>query len=141
MNFVHRSCTISYTVLASFSATGAITGEVLSTLDGELPYRAWVPYDYTSTFLFWLTSLHEMLALIFGTIVNIATETLLLVTLLLCICAQFEILTHRLRRETESDDRKEGCKNLFNDAPNRSRLSEHVHYHLCIIRFVKQLKQ
>ncbi|XP_072761984.1 odorant receptor 4-like isoform X2 [Anoplolepis gracilipes] len=59
-----RTYSISYTILASFSATGATIGEVLAILKGELPYRGWVPYDiYSSLVLFWLTSLQEMLAL------------------------------------------------------------------------------
>jgi len=77
---VCRSCSISYTFLASFSATGATIEEIFTVLQGELPYREWVPYDtYTSLLLFLFTSLQlEMLALVFGTIINIATETLVL---------------------------------------------------------------
>ncbi|XP_011869942.1 PREDICTED: putative odorant receptor 85d isoform X1 [Vollenhovia emeryi] len=135
-----RSCTISYTVLASFSTTGAITGQVLSTFHSELPHRIWVPYHYTPPSLFWLTSLHEMLALIVGTFVNVATETLLL-GLCLQICAQLEILTHRLQREIKSNKGQQVCKNL-NDTPNgTSRLSEHIYYHLCIIRFAEMANE
>ncbi|XP_011869943.1 PREDICTED: odorant receptor Or1-like isoform X2 [Vollenhovia emeryi] len=139
-NLFNRSCTISYTVLASFSTTGAITGQVLSTFHSELPHRIWVPYHYTPPSLFWLTSLHEMLALIVGTFVNVATETLLL-GLCLQICAQLEILTHRLQREIKSNKGQQVCKNL-NDTPNgTSRLSEHIYYHLCIIRFAEMANE
>ena len=131
--------TPSYTILALFSATGAIIGEVLTALQGILPYRIWIPYDYTPILLFWLTSLHEMLALIFGTFVNIATEILLL-GFCLQMCAQLEFFTHRLQRMVEPDEKKEIC-NLLTNVPNRNRLSEHVYYHLRIIRFVKQLKK
>ena len=112
--------------MALFSVTGAIIGEVLY----KLPYRIWVPYDYTPILLFWLTFLHEMLALIFDTFVNIATETLLL-GFCLQICAQLEFFTHRLQRMVESDEKKEAC-NLLTNVPNRNRLSEHVYYHLRI---------
>jgi len=71
-----------------------------------------------------------MLALIFDTFVNIATETLLL-GFCLQICAQLEFFTHRLQRMVESDEKKEAC-NLLTNVPNRNRLSEHVYYHLRI---------
>ncbi|XP_011706919.1 PREDICTED: uncharacterized protein LOC105462089 [Wasmannia auropunctata] len=110
-----RSCSISYTLLALFSATGATIGEILAVLQGELPYRGWVPYNtYTSLFLFLLTSLQEMLALIFGTIVNIATETLVL-GFCLQTCSQLEILKYRLRREVKSSEKEETyCDNPLN---------------------------
>ncbi|KAG5329989.1 OR4 protein, partial [Acromyrmex heyeri] len=127
-NSAYRSYTISYMILALFSATGAVIGEMLTAFQGELPYRIWVPYDYTPILLFWLTSLHEMLALIFGTFVNIATETLLL-GFCLQICAQLELFTRRLQRIVEPDKNKEAC-NLLTNVPNRNRLSEHVYYHL-----------
>ncbi|KAG5346794.1 OR94B protein, partial [Acromyrmex charruanus] len=127
-NSAYKSYTISYMILALFSATGAVIGEMLTAFQGELPYRTWVPYDYTPILLFWLTSLHEMLALIFGTFVNIATETLLL-GFCLQICAQLELFTRRLQRIVEPDKNKEAC-NLLTNVPNRNRLSEHVYYHL-----------
>ncbi|XP_032676598.1 uncharacterized protein LOC116846627 [Odontomachus brunneus] len=71
-----KSCSVIYILLASFSATGATIGEVFAVLQGELPYRGWVPYDYTSPFLFLLTSLQEMFGLVFGTYVSVAAETL-----------------------------------------------------------------
>ncbi|KAG5314776.1 OR4 protein, partial [Acromyrmex insinuator] len=138
-NSAYRSYTISYMILALFSATGAVIGEVLTALQGELPYRIWVPYDYTPILLFWLTSLHEMLALIFGTFVNIATETLLL-GFCLQICAQLELFTRRLQRIVESDKNKEAC-NLLTNVPKRNRLSEHVYYHLHIIRFAEMVNE
>jgi len=124
--------------LASFSATGATIGEIFAVLQGELPYRGWVPYDtYTSLLLFLFTSLQEMLALVFGTIVNIATETLVL-GFCLQICSQFEILKYRLQREMKSNEKEEICENLLNGVSyKRNRLSKHIRYHLCIIRLVK----
>ncbi|XP_072761983.1 odorant receptor 13a-like isoform X1 [Anoplolepis gracilipes] len=130
-----RTYSISYTILASFSATGATIGEVLAILKGELPYRGWVPYDiYSSLVLFWLTSLQEMLALGIGTIVNIATETLVL-GFCLQICSQIEILKHRLRIAIQADEKEESYDS------KKSRFLEHIRYHLCIIRFAKMVNQ
>ncbi|CAL1679058.1 unnamed protein product [Lasius platythorax] len=134
-----RTCSISYTLLAAFSATGATIGEILATLQGELPYPGWVPYDiYSSLVLFWFTSLQEMLALAFGTIVNIATETLVL-GFCLQICSQLEILKHRLRTATESNEKEKSPSN--NVSYKKSRFSEHIRYHLCIIRFAEMVNE
>ncbi|CAL1679073.1 unnamed protein product [Lasius platythorax] len=131
-----RSYSISYTSLASFSATGAVIGGVLNILEGELPFRTWVPYDYTSPLLFWITSIQELVALIFATIVNVATETTVL-GFCLQICAQFEILEHRLQRMAK-EKKKETFRISLNDASNETgRLSEHILHHLCIIRLAK----
>ncbi|XP_011705225.1 PREDICTED: odorant receptor 2a-like, partial [Wasmannia auropunctata] len=116
-------------------------GEILAVLQGELPYRGWVPYNtYTSLFLFLLTSLQEMLALIFGTIVNIATETLVL-GFCLQTCSQLEILKYRLRREVKSSEKEETyCDNPLNGVSRkRNRLSKHIRYHLYIIRFARMV--
>ncbi|XP_025989635.2 odorant receptor 46a isoform X2 [Solenopsis invicta] len=133
-----RSYTMSYSILASFSLTGITIGEVLIALQGELPIRAWIPYDYTSTFLFWLTSLKLIVAMALSTFVNVATETVIL-GFCLQICAQFDILICRLRKVIESDEKQE---NELNSATNKtSRLSENIHYHLYIIRFAKMVNK
>nr|XP_012223401.1 PREDICTED: odorant receptor 13a-like [Linepithema humile]XP_012223402.1 PREDICTED: odorant receptor 13a-like [Linepithema humile] len=133
-----RLCSISYTLLASFSATGATVGEIFAVLQGELPYRGWVPYDINNSFVnFLLTSLQEMLALVFGTIVNIATETLVL-GFCLQTCAQLEILKCRLEMVTKFTGNEEILEKSLNRVSNRTnRLSEHIRYHLCIIRFAE----
>ncbi|XP_029678930.1 uncharacterized protein LOC115245013 isoform X1 [Formica exsecta] len=133
-----RSYSISYTSLASFSVTGTIIGGLLNILEGQLPYRMWVPYDCTLPILFWFTSIQELVAIIFGTIVNVATETTVL-GFCLQICAQIEILKHRLEKMTKPSEEKSSRISL-NDASNKTgRLSEHILHHLCIIRFVKQM--
>lgn len=137
---VCRSYSIRYTSLASASATGGIIGGLFNTLEGHLPFKMWVPYDYTPPFLFWFTSIQELVALIFATIVNIATETTVL-GFCLQICAQIEILKHRLQRIKPSE-KKETPRISLHDESNKTRLSEHILHHLCIIRFVnKQMIQ
>ncbi|CAL1679070.1 unnamed protein product [Lasius platythorax] len=133
-----RSYSISYTSLASISATGTIMGGVLNILEDQLPYRTWVPYDYTLPILFWITSIQEFMAIIFGTIVNVATETTVL-GFCLQICAQLEILKHRLLRMAKEKE-EETSRISLNDASNETgRLSEHILHHLCIIRLAKMI--
>ncbi|XP_072762244.1 odorant receptor 46a-like isoform X1 [Anoplolepis gracilipes] len=132
-----RSYTISYTSLASFSATGTVIGGVLNILEGQLPYRMWVPYDYTSPFLLWFTSIQELVAITFGTIVNVATETTVL-GFCLQICAQIEILKHRLQKMVKPNPENEEILFSLNNTSNETgRLSEHILHHLCIIRLAK----
>ncbi|XP_018355221.1 PREDICTED: uncharacterized protein LOC108756126 [Trachymyrmex septentrionalis] len=136
MKFDHtiRSYSIYYLLLCTFSATGAVTAGMLDVLEGQLPYNMWVPWDCTSFLLFLFTSLQEIVSLIVATIVNIATETIVL-GFCLQLCAQFEILEHRLQRMVKS--REEGIfpKSSLNKVSHKiSKLSMHISHHLCIIR-------
>ncbi|KAF3054595.1 Odorant receptor 007 [Nylanderia fulva] len=134
-----RTYSINYSLLASFSCTGVTIGEIFATLQGELPYRGWVPYDvHSSLVLFWITSIQEILAIIVGTIMNVATETLIL-GFCLQICSQLEILKHRFRIAIKSDEEEESpSKNVLY---KKSRFSEHIRYHLCIIRFAETFNE
>lgn len=129
-----------YVIICIFSGTGGLIGGIFYILDGQIPYGSvWVPWDYTSYLLFYLTSLQEIVGVsLIALIVNVATETTIL-GFCLQICAQFEILKHRLRRIIEHNKREDTPKSSLNSTSNKtSKLSEHISFHLCIIRFVKQ---
>lgn len=131
-----RSRSITYVIFVTISATGRVIGGVLDSLEGKLPYTTWVPYVHSSSLLFWLTCLQETIGAMFGVIMNITTETSVL-EFSLEICAQLEILKHRLHRMINLTE--EIPEHFFNHTPSKaSRLSEHVSHHLFIIRFVKQ---
>lgn len=134
----YRSYSMSYTILCTFSAMSGVTGGTLFMLEGQIPYGfVWVPWDCTSILVFCFTSVQEIIALIIGIYVNVATETTVL-GFCLQVCARFEILKYRLQRMIKHDG-KEGT-NLLNNTSNKiSKLSEHVSHHLCIIRSVKQM--
>lgn len=127
-----RTCTVRYTLLASLSAIGATIGEIFATLQGQLSYRGWVPYDiYSSLVLFWFTSLQEMLALIFGTIVNIATETLIL-GFCLQICSQIEILKYRIQTAIQSEGMEKSYEKCsLRNISKKSRFSKHIFVIIC----------
>ncbi|EFN72254.1 hypothetical protein EAG_04144, partial [Camponotus floridanus] len=111
---------------------------LLQILEGQLPFRMWVPYDYTSPFLLWFTSIQMIVAVIFATFVNLATETTVL-GFCLQICAQIEILKHRLQRMMKSSEKKTSRISLNDESNEIGKLSEYILHHLCIIRFVKQI--
>ncbi|KAF3054602.1 Odorant receptor 023 [Nylanderia fulva] len=137
-----RSYSINYTSLASVSATGALVGGVFHILEHQLPVRTWLPYDYTPPLLFWITSIQELVALIFCTIINVATVTTVL-GFCLQICAQFEILKHRLHRMVKKAEQTSrislnDVSNVTGSLMTRSpTISEHISHHLCIIRLAK----
>ncbi|CAL1676384.1 unnamed protein product [Lasius platythorax] len=63
----------------------------------KLTYRAWMPFDYSSTILFFLIYVHQLISLIAAGFLNIACDTLIC-GLLVHICCQLEILAYRLRK-------------------------------------------
>ncbi|KAG7189247.1 hypothetical protein KM043_008807 [Ampulex compressa] len=61
----------------------------------RLAYRAWLPYDYSSLPLFYMTYTHQMMALIIGSLLHVASDSLIC-GLILHTCSQIEILEYRL---------------------------------------------
>ncbi|XP_025266811.1 odorant receptor 46a-like [Camponotus floridanus] len=135
-----RSYSIKYASMCLLSVIGGIIKGLHQILEGQLPFRMWVPYDYTSPFLLWFTSIQMIVAVIFATFVNLATETTVL-GFCLQICAQIEILKYRLQRMVKSNE-KETSKISLNDESNETyRLSECILHHLCIIRLAKMINK
>lgn len=60
-----------------------------------LPLPTWLPYSVDSRLIFTLTYLHQSFGMFMTVMISIATETLAL-TIMLQICAQLEIIAHRL---------------------------------------------
>lgn len=122
--------------MAAISAMSATAGAVQDILEGKLPYKAWIPWTCNSFLIFFFISLQEIIAVLIGTVLNIATETTLF-GFCMQICAQLEILKHRLQKIASEE--KEISTKLYNTSNKTNRLSEHIVHHLCIIRFVKQV--
>lgn len=130
---VCRSYSIRYILMCTVSVTGTLVGGLLDVLENKLPYNVWVPYDYSSMLSYWLTYAQETVAYILATIINVAAETSVL-GFCLQMCAQFEILEHRLQSINPT---QHTSKCFLADTPNKpGRLSEHICHHLCIIRFI-----
>ncbi|XP_072762545.1 uncharacterized protein [Anoplolepis gracilipes] len=131
-----RSYSINYMYLAMFAATGGLISGIFNVIEGQLPFRIWVPYDYTSPIILWLTSIQELIILICALIINIATDTTVL-GFCLQICAQIEMLKHRLHKMTKLGEKKTS-RNSLNDALKKTgRLSGHILHHLSIIKLAK----
>ncbi|XP_076544268.1 uncharacterized protein LOC117603483 [Osmia lignaria lignaria] len=63
---------------------------------GRLKYRAWIPYDYSSPWIFAITYVHQVVATIFATNLIVACDSMFS-GLLVNIYCQIEVLEYRLK--------------------------------------------
>ncbi|EFN77198.1 Putative odorant receptor 71a, partial [Harpegnathos saltator] len=78
----------------------------------------WLPYNYSSDILFYVTYFHQLISLTAASIVNVACDNIIC-GLLLHICCQIEILECRLKKSLH----------------NQSDFGESVHVHNHIYKF------
>ncbi|XP_019698822.2 odorant receptor 46a isoform X3 [Harpegnathos saltator] len=103
--------------------------------------RAWLPYDSTLSLAFWITSIQQMTSLIFATIINVGTETLVF-GLFLQTCAQLEILERRLHKlviDRTAGKAAGGQRKWSSVAPplrEKGMISGYIHHHLRIYELV-----
>ncbi|XP_039309016.1 odorant receptor 94a isoform X3 [Solenopsis invicta] len=74
----------------------------------KLMYRAWLPFDYTSTVPFCLTYTYQLISLAVSTLITLGCNSLIC-GLFVHICCQIEILTYRLRKIISCSDRFHNC--------------------------------
>ncbi|XP_072767710.1 odorant receptor 4-like isoform X2 [Anoplolepis gracilipes] len=67
-----RSFSIKYSLLVTSSITSFTIRSVINITQGNLPLRVWLPYDFNEPLMFWITSIHQILSLIFAAIINTA---------------------------------------------------------------------
>jgi len=121
--------------LCTCSVTGVTIASVLNIIHGYLPYRVWLPYDYNTTVLFWITSVQQIISVIFVTIINVGTETLVS-GLILQTCAQIEIFQNRLHKLIISKTATYMKYSFASSYKGRSIFSEYIHHHLGIYELV-----
>ncbi|XP_011869115.1 PREDICTED: odorant receptor 46a, isoform A-like [Vollenhovia emeryi] len=138
-----KSCSIKYSLLATSSVTGVTVRSVLNAMEGYLPYRVWLPYDYNTSPMFWITSIQQIITVIFVTIINVGTETLVF-GLFLQTCAQFEIFESRLRKLVNYKTNKLmkiEVRYLEHSSPppnkEKAIISKYVHHHLKIYKYAR----
>ncbi|XP_071631646.1 odorant receptor 4-like isoform X1 [Temnothorax longispinosus] len=74
----------------------------------KLTYRAWLPFDYSSTLLFYLAYVHQLISLTVAAFLNVGFDTLIC-GLLVHVCCQIEIFTYRLRKIVSYSDVLRDC--------------------------------
>ncbi|XP_011882880.1 PREDICTED: uncharacterized protein LOC105570362 [Vollenhovia emeryi] len=113
-----------------YLGTVTLTCIVLSSLsisfkNRQLTFRAWLPFDYSSTLLFSLMYTHQLISLIAAAYLNIGCDTLIC-GLLVHICCQIEILLYRLRKVVSYSYVLRDCI--------------HQHYHIIRLAFIVNAK-
>ncbi|XP_011705251.1 PREDICTED: uncharacterized protein LOC105460496, partial [Wasmannia auropunctata] len=131
-----RSWSIKYFLLAMASLMGGTIRSVQNVIQGQLPYRAWVPYDYNIPLVFWIISIHQIIAVIFATIINVGTETLVF-GLFLQTCAQLEIFEDRLHKLVTNKTTKYTEHSLVSSNEDKIMISKYIRHHLSIYKYAK----
>ncbi|XP_067207858.1 uncharacterized protein [Linepithema humile] len=98
---------------APYETQEVMIQEKFEKLVQRLTYKAWVPFNYSSTGSYYLVYTHQMIAMSTSGIVNVACESIIF-GLLLHICCQFEILEYRLTKITHDEDILRDCINHHN---------------------------
>lgn len=126
--------------MATSSVTGVTIRSVLNVIQGHLPYRVLLPYDSNTSPMFWITSVQQIITVIFVTIINVGTETLVF-GLFLQTCAQFEIFESRLRKlvaDKTSKLMKNEVRYLKGSSPSSNEekaiISKYIQHHLKIYK-------
>lgn len=130
--FIFRLRTLAYFGLTESAVAMVVSVSILcDTPNRSLPFKTWLPFDSKTFFGYWTAYNHQILAHVFGALVNVAYDTLI-PGLMLKICAQLSILEHRLKlipKKIYSSD-------LFIDVKRReiNEISNCVKHHLKIFQ-------
>ncbi|XP_018055760.1 PREDICTED: odorant receptor Or1-like [Atta colombica] len=105
-----------------------------------LPLYDWVPYDISSTMIFWATLLHQTIIIMICANTSVAHETLIS-GFMIQICAQLDILCHRARILPDLLQEAWKCSISKEDFKMRERqlIREIVHHHRYIYRFAERI--
>ncbi|KAF7992982.1 hypothetical protein HCN44_005763 [Aphidius gifuensis] len=140
MNFAYIClfvCTITTLTIASFFRDIPMK---------QLYYHAWIPFDYSSKFRFWMVYIHQVIAHGFDASLHAAYDTLA-PAMMIQTCAQFELLNLRFEKLPQSLKKKihkfGGNNNVMINSQHLKReeakkIGECVSHHIQIIEFSKK---
>lgn len=131
--YICRSWSTRYLILASCSCTSMIIGMVITIFQGQLPYKAWLPFNITPL-TFPIISVQQLLTTISATIINTGTETIVF-GFILQTCAQLEIFEYRLRKLI-ADRAVRYIGDFTVSSSKKETISEYVRHHLKIFKLV-----
>ncbi|XP_071631625.1 odorant receptor Or1-like isoform X1 [Temnothorax longispinosus] len=90
--------TLHYAILVEFSSSFMGVRSFFTIYwEKKLTFRAWLPFDYSTTVLFHFTYFHQLIGLLVGAIMHVACDSIIC-GLLLHICCQIDILNSRLKK-------------------------------------------
>ncbi|KAL6258340.1 hypothetical protein P5V15_010425 [Pogonomyrmex californicus] len=105
-----------------------------------LTLAQWVPYDISSDFAFWATTLHQAIALIVCANASVAHETLIS-GFMIQTCAQLDILCHRARTLPDMlrEIRKHCTSKEEIKAKERQLIREFIYHHRYVYRLAERV--
>jgi len=104
-----RSNTLYYMILVELTCASTAVASLLTDYrKTKLTFRAWLPFDYSSTMLYHFTYFHQLISLTVGSVLHVACDGLIC-GLLLHICCQIEILSCRLKKIARDPRRVRDC--------------------------------
>lgn len=119
------------------SLTGVTIRSVLNVIHSQLPFRVWIPCDHNVPLVFWIITIQQIAAVIFATIINVGTETIVF-GLFLQTCAQLEIFENRLHKLITNKTTKYLGHSLALSNEKKVIISEYIHHHLSIYKLVTE---
>ncbi|XP_011646576.2 LOW QUALITY PROTEIN: odorant receptor 67a-like [Pogonomyrmex barbatus] len=133
--------TIWYEILNEISVLFAVIAQLWNSIDARiLTLAKWVPYDLSSDFAFWATTLHQTIGLIACAHASTAHETLIS-GFMIQTCAQLDILCHRAR--TLPDKLREVRKYCTSKEEIKSKerqlVRELIHHHRYVYRLAERI--
>ncbi|KAL0112582.1 hypothetical protein PUN28_012114 [Cardiocondyla obscurior] len=129
-----KSCSLRYSFLATCSVTGLTVGSIINILHGHLPYRIWLPWNYSMR-MFYILAAHQMITLAFAATIDVGTETIVF-GLFIQTCAQLEIFEDRLRKLIINKTSKY-LGRTCSLKKEKTNISDYIHYHLSIYKYAK----
>ncbi|XP_018337036.1 PREDICTED: odorant receptor Or1-like [Trachymyrmex septentrionalis] len=104
-----QSNTLYYTILVETTCLSvAVTSLLTEFKKGNLTFRAWLPFDYSSSQLFPFVYAHQLISFTMGSVHHVACDSLIC-GFLVHICCQIEILEHRLRKSARDPNILREC--------------------------------
>ncbi|KAL0116282.1 hypothetical protein PUN28_011244 [Cardiocondyla obscurior] len=104
-----QSKTLYYTILVEATCLSVtITSLLTEFKKGNLTFRGWLPFDYSSPRLFPFAYAHQLMSFTMGSVHHVACDSLIC-GFLVHICCQIEILTHRLKKSAYNPEILREC--------------------------------
>ncbi|XP_011308083.1 odorant receptor 46a, isoform A-like [Fopius arisanus] len=102
---------------------------------GILPYKAWVPYPYSTPAIYWFTYCQQLISVFVAANLNIGFDTVIF-GILMQICTQFNMLKCRLEMIIDEFDAKQIASSV-QITPTSSQMYEQyildcIKYHIAI---------
>lgn len=101
--------TLHYAILVEFSSLYSVVQSFFTAYwEEKLTFRAWLPFDYSTTVLFHFIYFHQLVGLLVGAILHVACDSVIC-GLLLHVCCQIEILNSRLKKIIDNPEMLRDC--------------------------------